>query len=131
MNINEVDIAKAKQEFPLIAPIIQGALNAWPDNIGIYVNKIEKEKNEEKLKQWFSFWAKIDIMGTACMFTKLVRTDEQGKQKIKNIILKESKKELGNIRNFYKLMAVLLYLNDPKYFNILNKQKLRKENVKC
>ena len=112
MNINEVDIAKAKQEFPLIAPIIQGALNAWPDNIGIYVNKIEKEKNEEKLKQWFSFWAKIDIMGTACMFTKLVRTDEQGKQKIKNIILKESKKELGNIRNFYKLMAVLLYLND-------------------
>ena len=112
MNLNEINIEKAKQEFPAIASKLEGALSAWKKNVGTYIINIVRETNPEKLKQWFRFWANVDIVETAYMFTKLRRTNEQEKEEIKKIILNESKKELGSIKNFYKLMTVLLYLND-------------------
>ena len=111
MDLNKIDLKKARQDFPAIAPILLGAINAWPDNIGIYISKIEREQNQEKLKQWFKFWAQVDIIGAASMVTKLKRTKEEQKEEIKLIILQEAKKEVEDIRNLYKLMDVLLYFN--------------------
>ena len=55
MNLNEINIEKAKQEFPAIASKLEGALSAWKKNVGTYIINIVRETNPEKLKQWFRY----------------------------------------------------------------------------